>query len=363
MTVYELDHSQDSRAVYTVGVARTQPQELYQLISDLQIKEVFDVRSISRQRVPKDLRPTKIASLVSKAGATYHDQTVTLGDRPDFELFALTRDFVESADRIRGFADKTNVLLVCAETDYRKCHRRIIASYLSRKGLLIRHLGKELSTIFQPTLAASTLKHPLEPMMFTIGFTRKSMREFLGIIRDAKINRVVDIRLRPVSQYSGFARKEDLEFLLELIGIEYVHRVELAPTAELLDNYRRDNDWEKYERGFVNLLRERKPDVLLRQLLAPGMNVAFLCTEDSPERCHRRLVSEYARAISPNLKVIHLTSYGTFEAGSLESQKHDSTDSYHARNPTIKSAQNVNSLKETSKTVLIDGNIVKGPEA
>jgi uncharacterized protein (DUF488 family) len=348
MTVYELDRSPDSRAVYTAGIARIQPQELYRLISDLKIKEVFDVRSIPRQRVPKDLRPAKIASLVSKAGATYHDETVTLGDRPDFELFALTPDFTESADRIRGFAGKTNILLVCAETDYRKCHRKIIASYLSRKGLLIRHLGKDLSTIFQPTLAASTFKHPLEPIMFTIGFTRKSMREFLGIMRDAKINRVVDIRLRPVSQYSGFARKEDLEFLLELIGIEYVHRVELAPTPELLDNYRIDDDWGKYERGFVNLLRERKPDAVLQQLLAPGMNVAFLCTEDSPERCHRRLVSEYARAIFPNLRVIHLTSHGTFEAGSLETKKHRSTEE-HVRNQTIETAQSANSRKETSR--------------
>jgi len=141
----------ESRAVYTVGVARIKPQDLYQLIQDVQIKHVFDVRSVSKQRVPADLRPPKVAGLVSKAGASYHDETAALGDRPHFELFALTRDFSQSADRIGDLAHHDSVLLICAETDYRKCHRKIIASYLSRKGLLIRHLGRELPRTFQPT--------------------------------------------------------------------------------------------------------------------------------------------------------------------------------------------------------------------
>jgi len=310
---------------------------------------VFDVRSVSKQRVPTELRPPKIAGLVSKAGASYHDETVALGDRPRFELFALTSDFSQSADRIGDLASHDSVLLICAETDYRKCHRKIIASYLSRKGLLIRHLGRELPRTFQPTLATTALEHPLEPLMFTIGFTRKSMRDFVEILRDSKINRVVDIRLRPVSQYSGFARKEDLEFLLELIGVEYVHTGELAPTSSLLDNYRANNDWGQYERGFVDLMRQRKPDSLLRQLLTPGMNVAFLCTEDSPERCHRRLVAEYAKTIFPNMRVIHLTSYGTFEADSLHDQKSSLSNSHTARNQIIESNRSPLPPKEVTR--------------
>jgi uncharacterized protein (DUF488 family) len=143
------------------------------------------------------------------------------------------------------------------------------------------------------------------------------MREFAGLLRDVRIGRVVDIRLRPISQYSGFARKDDLEFLLELMGIEYVHALDLAPTPRLLDGYRTDSDWANYEREFRRLLNERKPDVLLRQLLTPGVNVVLLCTEDTPERCHRRLVSEYAKSIMPDVEIIHLTSRGPFDAGTL----------------------------------------------
>jgi len=68
------------------------------------------------------------------------------------------------------------------------------------------------------------------------------------------------------------------------------------------------------QREFRLLLSERKPDELLARLLVPGMNVAFLCTEDEPDRCHRRLVAEYARALYPDLRLVHLTSRGSFDA-------------------------------------------------
>jgi uncharacterized protein (DUF488 family) len=149
------------------------------------------------------------------------------------------------------------------------------------------------------------------------------MREFAELLRDARIKRVVDIRLRPVSQFSGYARKDDLEFLLELMGIEYVHALDLAPTSSMLDGYRSDSDWTRYEHAFRNLLNERKPDVLLEQLVAPGLNVAFLCTEDTPERCHRRLVAEYAKRVFPDLEIIHLTSVGIFQEGALQHVSED----------------------------------------
>jgi uncharacterized protein (DUF488 family) len=211
---------------------------------------------------------------------------------------------------------RSNLLIVCTEPNYRKCHRRLIASSLSRNGLAVHHLGKGFPTDFQPTLEAMAAR-PLGRRMFTIGFTRKSMREFVELLRSANISRLVDIRLRPVSQYSGFAKKDDLEFLLELLGIQYIHAKDLAPTDEMLDNYRSNSNWGNYQRQFMTLIKDRKPDTLLDQLFTPGMNVALLCTEDLPDYCHRRLVAEYAKRLFPDLEVIHLTSKGTLRDGSL----------------------------------------------
>ena len=307
----------DKPAVYTIGLAHLKTEDLQRVVSDCHIKHVFDIRGSKQFRGPETLKPTDLAKLVDKFNSQYHDETKVLGDRKDYALFTITDEFSQAVKFIAESSNGDNILLICKETDYRRCHRRVVATYLALKGFDVRHLGRGLSISFQSTLETNMLQHPRARRMFTIGFTKKTMREFAALLRDARIKRLVDIRLRPVSQYSGFARKEDLEFLLELMGIEYVHATELAPTAALLDGYRLNFDWSGYEREFNALLRERKPDALLLRLLPPGMNVAFLCTEDFPDRCHRRLVAEYAARIIPKLEIVHLTSEGSYAANSL----------------------------------------------
>ena len=73
----------------------------------------------------------------------------------------------------------------------------------------------------------------------TIGFTKKPARRFFDLLRASGVNRVVDVRLNNASQLAGFAKKDDLAYFLgELCEMDYVHVPELAPTKELLDDYR-----------------------------------------------------------------------------------------------------------------------------
>ena len=91
--------------------------------------------------------------------------------------------------------------------------------------------------------------------VFTIGFTRKSADRFFGLLRGSGARRVVDVRLNNVSQLAGFAKRDDLAFFLaEVCGMEYVHLPDLAPTKEMLDEYRKSGgDWETYEARFLDL--------------------------------------------------------------------------------------------------------------
>src|SRR5271157_6132758 len=132
--------------------------------------------------------------------------------------------------------------------------------------------------------------------IFTIGFTRKSAETFFTRLKEARVRRSVDVRLNNVSQLAGFTKKGDLRYFTKAIcGIEYVHLPELAPTADILDSYkkRKNADWQAYERRFVELMRSRRIDKIVpRELLADG---CLLCSEETPEHCHRRLVAEYLR--------------------------------------------------------------------
>src|SRR5207249_3673173 len=112
----------------------------------LQVDHIFDVRSANQQGVPAYLRPPNFSGLAAKSGATYHDETKTLGLRPNYQLFALTDEFAASMQPIVEISKRTNILIVCSETDYRKCHRKFIASFLSRNGLAVHHLGRGLPT-------------------------------------------------------------------------------------------------------------------------------------------------------------------------------------------------------------------------
>jgi uncharacterized protein (DUF488 family) len=143
--------------------------------------------------------------------------------------------------------------------------------------------------------------------VFTIGFTQKSAAEFFGLLRTAGIKRLVDVRLNNVSQLAGFSKRDDLAyFVRELCGADYVHEPLLAPTQELLDAYKKaKGSWSEYERRFLQLMADRKIEDRIDRTLLSGPSV-LLCSEPTPDQCHRRLVLEYLREKWGDIQPVHL---------------------------------------------------------
>lgn len=140
----------------------------------------------------------------------------------------------------------------------------------------------------------------------TIGFTQKSLRQFIELLRTSNVDGMVDIRLNNVSQLAGFAKRDDLAFVLETFGIGYVEEKRLAPTEDLLRTYQADRDWDRYEVAFRTLLAGRNPAGILDEIEARFERPCLLCAEPEPSRCHRRLVAEAFAALRPGLEVRHL---------------------------------------------------------
>ncbi|AVZ79478.1 hypothetical protein C3497_08530 [Zoogloeaceae bacteirum Par-f-2] len=125
--------------------------------------------------------------------------------------------------------------------------------------------------------------------LFTIGFTKKSAEAFFTKLKLSGAKRVVDVRLNNVSQLAGFAKRNDLEFFLrEICHMDYVHVPELAPTQDILDEYKKNKgDWAVYEQKFLELMRKREIEKRVDPaVIADG---CLLCSEDKPHHCHRRL--------------------------------------------------------------------------
>jgi uncharacterized protein (DUF488 family) len=130
----------------------------------------------------------------------------------------------------------------------------------------------------------------------TIGFTKTTAERFFTRLQRAGVARVLDVRLDNVSQLAGFAKRDDLRYLLAATsGIGYEHRLELAPSRELLDAHRRGCGWAQYEERFRQLVP--------RALLA---DACLLCSEHSPDHCHRRLVAEHLARHWGDVEIVHL---------------------------------------------------------
>lgn len=143
--------------------------------------------------------------------------------------------------------------------------------------------------------------------IYTIGFTQKSAARFFGLLKQHEIRRLVDVRLNNVSQLAGFSKRDDLAyFLQELTGAEYRHEPLLAPTQEMLDDLKkRRGSWADYEQRFLALMRDRQIEHELDRALFEERTV-LLCSEATPERCHRRLVVEYLDARWGDVRAVHL---------------------------------------------------------
>lgn len=143
-------------------------------------------------------------------------------------------------------------------------------------------------------------------ILFTIGFTKKTAEAFFTKLKRSGAKRVVDVRLNNVSQLAGFAKRNDLQFFLrEICHMDYVHVPELAPTQDILDEYKKNKgDWGVYEQKFLELMRKRE----IEKKIDPAMiaDGCLLCSEDKPHHCHRRLVAEYLNSHWGDVEVSHI---------------------------------------------------------
>lgn len=143
--------------------------------------------------------------------------------------------------------------------------------------------------------------------LYTIGFTKKTARQFFESLKGAGVKRLVDIRLNNVSQLAAFAKKDDLEYFASAIcGISYYHLPQLAPTQDILDALKKHKGaWSDYEKRFQKLMEERRAIEKLDHSLFEEP-CCLLCSEATPEHCHRRLVAEAMKRRWPEVEIVHL---------------------------------------------------------
>lgn len=124
--------------------------------------------------------------------------------------------------------------------------------------------------------------------IFTIGYEKRSLSEYVSILRDAEIDIIVDVRETAWSHKPGFS-KSAFSAGLEAAGIQYVHasfagnpkwmRREAATHKECLDLFAGYLDASPF---IVDRLEE-----VIAEYSVEGQSIALTCFERHNLDCHR----------------------------------------------------------------------------
>jgi uncharacterized protein (DUF488 family) len=139
--------------------------------------------------------------------------------------------------------------------------------------------------------------------IFTIGYEGTTVPEFIGVLKTAGVERVIDVRALPLSRRPGFS-KSPLRAALEEAGIEYVHLKALGTPAEGRAAARagRYDDLTRIYAGQLELSEAMAQSAQMLDLAAEKPS-ALLCMEREPAHCHRMLL---LKAAAPDAEIQHL---------------------------------------------------------
>jgi uncharacterized protein (DUF488 family) len=139
--------------------------------------------------------------------------------------------------------------------------------------------------------------------IFTIGYEATTMAEFLDALKEAGVERVIDVRALPLSRRPGFS-KTPFKAALAEAGIDYVHLKPLGTPADGRAAARAGRQGD-LERIYADQLELPETIVAIEQMLELAIEKpsALLCYEREPAQCHRSLL---LTAAASDAQVVHL---------------------------------------------------------
>jgi uncharacterized protein (DUF488 family) len=163
-------------------------------------------------------------------------------------------------------------------------------------------------------MAKSLNLSPLEAVpILTLGYGKRTLSEFIGIVEQHSIGFIIDVRSSPFSRFQPDFSKQVLAEHLRARGIRYVFM------GDSLGG--RPDDQSCYVNGHVayDLVRERsffKAGIdRLQNAVKGGYRVCLLCAELHPEECHRsKLIG--VTLVELGFQVIHICGDGALSSQS-----------------------------------------------
>jgi len=147
----------------------------------------------------------------------------------------------------------------------------------------------------------------MELHLFTIGYEKRTIKEYIALLKKFNINVLIDVREVAWSYKQDF-RKNTLDNFLKRENIQYIHLPEAGNPKEIrkssenikecLDNYRLY--LSKTESGLKFL-----KFIILKSTLSQK-NVCITCFERDFICCHRSIIIDAIEKNFANLNIVHI---------------------------------------------------------
>lgn len=130
--------------------------------------------------------------------------------------------------------------------------------------------------------------------IFTVGHSTRPIAEFIELLAAHTVQRLVDVRTIPQSRHNPQFGREQLSAALERAGIHYTH----MPGLGGLRRPRKDSintGWRNASfRGYADYMQTPPFEESLNRCieLANAEQIALMCAEAVPWRCHRSLIAD-----------------------------------------------------------------------
>jgi uncharacterized protein (DUF488 family) len=148
-----------------------------------------------------------------------------------------------------------------------------------------------------------------EPLrLWTIGHSTRSLEEFLSLLREHRIEGVIDVRRFPASRRYPHFNRPALEAELTIAGMTYLWLPDLggrrSPTKDSINTGLRSLAF----RGYADYMETDafRSGIERLKTAARSKPAAIMCAEAVWWRCHRSLIADYLKA--EGAEVIHIVS-------------------------------------------------------
>jgi uncharacterized protein (DUF488 family) len=131
-------------------------------------------------------------------------------------------------------------------------------------------------------------------VVFTIGHSTRTLEDFISLLREYDVQKVVDVRTIPRSRHNPQYNREELAKSLKVVGIGYVHMSGFGGLRHSVPDSQ-NTGWRNLSfRGFADYMQKKEFKSSLQSLveLANVERLALMCAEAVPWRCHRSLIAD-----------------------------------------------------------------------